>query len=372
MAKTKAPAQQRNTLGYGPASAVATPPAAAATTKHGSLTHGRQADIPREADGIMKYVNQWSNPAIVSTKTKNQMKFSQKNMIANEMVPILAMLKSSAKHLSTVEGQFRNLFDGSDLAVLWEAKGQQIKTLWSSVTGGEGTRALKKLENDSIIGKINKFIGVCRTYMEEETEARHRRNGNTPLPSVPPSPHRHAPSVSASAPPRSGAEVIHDRLVFAATSFKPLVMLRDAWMSKASGWHSQMRQAKDAYDKEVERAKAAVGRKRALRSSLSHALGRREPCVLIGVRRALNEEEAAPCKKMRVTKDADANAKHAGSITAKRGDTCEFVEQPTNPKWIKVKMLDGANQGKTGIIPVRASPPLAHTACDAPILTSTL
>ena len=98
------------------------------------------------------------------------------------MVPILAMLKSSAKHLSTVEGQFRNLFDGSDLAVLWEAKGQQIETLWSSVTGGEGTRALKKLENDSIIGKINKFIGVCRNYMEEETEARHRRNGNTPLP----------------------------------------------------------------------------------------------------------------------------------------------------------------------------------------------
>ena len=93
---------------------------------------------------------------------------------------------------------------------------------------------------------------------------------------------------------------------------------------------------------------------------------------MIGVRRALNEEEAAPRKKMRVTKDADANAKHAGSITAKRGDTCEFVEQPTNPKWIKVKMLDGANQGKTGIIPVRASPPLAHTACDAPILTSTL
>ena len=185
MAKAKSPGQQRNTLGFEPASAVATPPAAAATTKHGSLTHGRQADIPREADGIMKYANPWSNPAIVSTKTKNQMKFSQKNMIANEMVPILAMLKSSAKHLSTVEGQFRNLFDGSDLAVLWEAKGQQIETLWSSVTGGEGTRALKKLENDSIIGKINKFIGVCRTYMEEETEARHRRNGNTPLPSAP-------------------------------------------------------------------------------------------------------------------------------------------------------------------------------------------
>merc|ERR1712086_385269 len=118
---------------------------------------------------------------------------------------------------------------------------------------------------------------------------------------------------------------------------------------------------KDAYDKEMERAKAAAGKKRALRSSLSHALGRREPCVLIGVRRALNEEQAAaPRKKMRVTKDADANAKHAGSITAKRGDTCEFVEQPTNPNWIKVKMLDGANQGKTGIIPVRASPPLDH------------
>ena len=56
--------------------------------------------------------------------------------------------------------------------------------------------------------------------------------------------------------------MIHDRLVFAATSFKPLVMLRDAWMSKASGWHSQMRQAKDAYDKEMERAKAAAGKKR--------------------------------------------------------------------------------------------------------------
>ena len=63
---------------------------------------------------------------------------------------------------------------------------------------------------------------------------------------------------------RSGDEVIHDRIAFAGTNYKPLMMLRDAWASEASVWLSSYGQLKRAYDREVEAVQAAEARAAAL------------------------------------------------------------------------------------------------------------
>ena len=56
---------------------------------------------------------------------------------------------------------------------------------------------------------------------------------------------------------RSGDEVIHDRIAFAGTNYKPLMMLRDAWASEASVWLSSYGQLKRAYNCEVEAVRMA-------------------------------------------------------------------------------------------------------------------
>ena len=53
----------------------------------------------------------------------------------------------------------------------------------------------------------------------------------------------------------SGDDIIHDRLVFAATNYKPLKKLRDAWVSEASSWAQQHRALKRAFEYEVEKQK---------------------------------------------------------------------------------------------------------------------
>ena len=55
----------------------------------------------------------------------------------------------------------------------------------------------------------------------------------------------------------SGAEIIQDRLVFAASNYKPLKELRDKWAAEASTWLMQHNSLKLAYDSEVEKLRVA-------------------------------------------------------------------------------------------------------------------
>ena len=48
---------------------------------------------------------------------------------------------------------------------------------------------------------------------------------------------------------RSGHEVIHDRLAFAGTNYKPLLVMRDAWAIEASDALRKMAQLKRTYER---------------------------------------------------------------------------------------------------------------------------
>ena len=128
---------------------------------------------------------------------------------------------------------------------------------------------------------------------------------------------------------RSGDEVIHDRIAFAGTNYKPLMMLRDAWASEASVWLSSYGQLKRAYDREVEAVQAAEAR--------AAALGRRGE----------GGGEQPPAKRMRVRSAQVYKQKHPGSLTVNPGDMCIFIESCVLPLWSRVKM---ESDGRIGII----------------------
>lgn len=126
----------------------------------------------------------------------------------------------------------------------------------------------------------------------------------------------------------SGAEIIHDRLVFAAANYKPLKQLRDAWAADAGRWLQQYGMLKRAYEREVEAVQAAGARAAAL------------------ARRGVGDDDHPPAKRMRVRSAQVAKEKYKGSLTVNPGDTCIFVQAATNPLWSHVKMHDG----RVGII----------------------
>ena len=101
---------------------------------------------------------------------------------------------------------------------------------------------------------------------------------------------------------RSGDEVIHDRIAFAGTNYKPLMMLRDAWASEASVWLSSYGQLKRAYNCEVEAVFLQAAEARAA------ALGRRGE----------GGGEQPPAKRMRVRSAQVYKQKHPGLLTADR------------------------------------------------------
>ena len=135
-----------------------------------------------------------------------------------------------------------------------------------------------------------------------------------------------APSLELCA--RSGDEVIHDRLAFAGSSWKPLLQLRDAWAAEASTWLSQWAQLKRAYDRELEATRAAEARAAAARP------------------RGGGGGEGPPAKRMRVRSAQVARDKYPGSLTVNPGDLCIFVQSCTNPLWSTVKMDDDGRVGK--------------------------
>ena len=100
--------QNQQTISFGshkaapaPAPAPAPEEDRASKARRGSLTHGRQAEIAREENGILNYVHNWDNRAVVSASTISKMKYSQRDMITENMKPILDELKKK-HHLSTV------------------------------------------------------------------------------------------------------------------------------------------------------------------------------------------------------------------------------------------------------------------------------
>ena len=120
----------------------------------------------------------------------------------------------------------------------------------------------------------------------------------------------------------SGADIIHDRLVFAATNFKPILQLRDVWAAAASDWQSQL-------------------------NALTRAFERENEAVLAAHKRALEAADAPSSKRMRVQSAQIYKSKYPGSLTVSPGDTCVFIESATNPLWSHVKMDD---DGRLGII----------------------
>ena len=155
-----------------PAPAAAATPAAA-VEKHGTLGT-RHADIPRDASGIMHLAQNWETRAIVPYTTINKMNHPLKLMITNEIRPIIAELDKK-QHLKTVKGQFRGYFESSMEPVrCWELHGNHIEAVMDTVLGGMTSSGLKKTINDSTIGKLNKYLAVLRTYIEEELDSKHR------------------------------------------------------------------------------------------------------------------------------------------------------------------------------------------------------
>ena len=56
----------------------------------------------------------------------------------------------------------------------WEVHGQNIEATMATVLGGMAASELKKTINDSTLGKLNKYLAVLRTYIEEELDSKHR------------------------------------------------------------------------------------------------------------------------------------------------------------------------------------------------------
>jgi len=255
----------------------------------------------------MNLAHNWENRAVVPAKRISSMNKPLLHMISKEIRPIIAELNKKM-HLKTVKGQFKGYFESSHEPVrCWEEHGTHIESLIDTVLGGMKPSEFKKTINDSTIGKLNKYLEILHTYITDEIQEKH-----------------------------SGAEIIADRLVFAAENYKPIKQLRDAWAAEASTWFQQYTQVKRSYTREVEAAQAAEARAAEAGTSASGA--------------------APPAKRMRVRIAQTAKQHNPGSLTVKAGDMCRFVETATNPLWTRVKMDDDGRVGFVSTSRVRVCP----------------
>ena len=101
------------------------------------------------------------------------MKYSQRDMITENMRPIVHVLSEKNKHdLKTVTTQFRGYFESSMEPVrCMEMHGAHLQTLLNRVVGDMTPKELKSKVNDSTVGKLNKYIEMLRTFMTEEMNA---------------------------------------------------------------------------------------------------------------------------------------------------------------------------------------------------------
>ena len=329
------------------------PEARDAILARGGLSHGRQKEIIRAELGIMNLVHNWTNRSIVKQAIVNSMKRSQRDMITEQMIPIIDAIKKK-QHLHTVKGQLKSLFETPSAVAepvrCLEVNGQQIEALMTLSIGDMNAVQLKTATNESTLGKLNKFLGMLRTFMTEEMDeklrcgralrrTRMRMHG----------PRRPLAVVCAPVPWRrfthqrrllalSGEEVIHDRIAFAGAHWKPLRELRDKWAAEASSWIRTYTLLKRAVEAEREATRAAEARAEAM------------------VRRGdgAGNADGPPAKRMKVVVSQKAKQHNPGSLTVKSGDTCLFIEAATNPRWSRVKMDDDGRVGLVSAGRVRA------------------
>ena len=171
-------AGQRTLPGASPPVAVAVEAPEDRNTKaaKGMLTHGRQAEIIRHENGIMNLVHNWDNRNIVPMKTITTMKYSQRDLITESMIPILHVLKTSKDHLATVKGALIRCFSSATYEPVrcHQLNGPEIEKLMSENIGDMAACELKVKVNDSKLGSINKYVGMLRTFVTEEMDVKIR------------------------------------------------------------------------------------------------------------------------------------------------------------------------------------------------------
>ena len=147
----------------------------AAKAARGTLTHGRQQDLARKENELLNLVHNWDNRAVVPQSTINKMKLSQKDLITETMKPVSDVLKKK-RDLVTVKGQFRSLFETAAAApfACYETNGKSIESLLTRVVGDMTPKELKAKINESTLGSLNKYLGMLRTFVAEEMDAKIR------------------------------------------------------------------------------------------------------------------------------------------------------------------------------------------------------
>ena len=134
--------------------------------------------------------------------------------------------------------------------------------------------------------------------------------------------------------------MIHDRLAFAGTNYKPLLVMRDAWAIEASSALRKMAELKRAYDREQAAHTAAVAQ-----------------AAQLGGNGNGNGDGPPPAKRMRVRSAQIHKERNPGSLTVKEGDTCTFLNAAINPKWSYVMMDDDGRMGVVSATKLEFLPP---------------
>ena len=142
----------------------------------------------------MNLVHNWDNRAIVTTASIAKMKYSQRDLITENMKPIYDALKKG-KHLQTVKGQFVRYFElaAAQPVRCYELHGQAIETLLAQVVGDMKPKELKEKIDSSTLGTLNKYLAMLRTFITEEMDEKlscvlEATNAQPPVPSPPPHP----------------------------------------------------------------------------------------------------------------------------------------------------------------------------------------
>ena len=123
----------------------------------------------------MNLVHSWDNRSVVTASSIAKMKHSQRDLITENMKPIHDAL-AKKKHRCTVKGQFTSYFESaaSNPVYCYEKNGKSIETLLGQVVGDMMPKDLKTTVNDSTLGKLNKYLGMLRTFVTEEMDSKIR------------------------------------------------------------------------------------------------------------------------------------------------------------------------------------------------------
>ena len=99
------------------------------------------------------------------------MKHSQRDLITENMKPIFNALHAE-NHMTTVKGQFRGYFEmaAAEPVRCYETNGEKIEKLLHDTIGEMKPKEFKTKINDSTLGKLNKYLGMLRTFVMDEMD----------------------------------------------------------------------------------------------------------------------------------------------------------------------------------------------------------